>query len=130
MCLDVFTPMFETVTVNTGRGMQRRGCGRVYQCDRLPPTTSCAEKGLPFRDAYKSSARSSRTALRTTPILSGFRSRRTGEFCPKFGEDIYAAVGRAACAALRKRAGGPWARVGQAADGKPARVHRREEAEA
>ena len=104
MCLDVFTPMFETVTVNTGR-MRAAAAGGFINA------TDCADylvrKGLAFRDAYKIVGTLIAYCIAHDTDLERLPLETYREFCPKFGEDIYAAVDVAACAALRSGPGGP-----------------------
>ena len=104
LCLDVFTPMFETITVHTDR-MRAAAAGGFINA------TDCADylvrKGLAFRDAYKivgtliAYCSSHDTDLERLP-LETYRA-----FCPAFDEDIYSAVDVTACAALRNGCGGP-----------------------
>ena len=104
LCLDVFTPMFETITVHTDR-MRAAAAGGFINA------TDCADylvrKGLAFRDAYKivgtliAYCISHDTDLERLP-LETYRA-----FCPAFDEDIYSAVDVTACAALRNGCGGP-----------------------
>ena len=86
LCLDVFTPMFETITVHTDR-MRAAAAGGFINA------TDCADylvrKGLAFRDAYKivgtliAYCISHDTDLERLP-LETYRA-----FCPAFDEDIY-----------------------------------------
>ena len=104
MCLSVFTPMFETATVNRENLRAAASKGFIN-------ATDCADylvrKGLPFRDAYKAVGRAVMYCEKTGKDLESLTVEEYREFSPLFDSDIYSAINLENCMLNRKAAGGP-----------------------
>jgi len=104
MCLDVFIPMFESLTVNT-ENMRKAAAGGFINA------TDCADyltkKGVPFRDAYTASGKLVRYCVESGKTLETLTIDEFRAVSPEFDEDVYAAIDLLTCVSGRKITGGP-----------------------
>lgn len=103
-CLEVFTPMFETMEL-LGENMKKaasRGFINATDCaDYL------AKKGVPFRDAYKITGSLVGECIQRGKTLEELTLEEFKEFSPIFEEDVYHAIDLMTCVSERKVLGGP-----------------------
>lgn len=103
-CLEVFTPMFETMEL-LGENMKKaasRGFINATDCaDYL------AKKGVPFRDAYKITGSLVGECIKRGKTLEELTLEEFKEFSPIFEEDVYHAIDLMTCVSERKVLGGP-----------------------
>ncbi|MCI8623580.1 MAG: argininosuccinate lyase [Provencibacterium sp.] len=104
MALDAFTPMVETMAVNTQR-MRAAVSGGFLNA------TDCADyltrKGLPFRDAYKITGTLVAYCIEQGETLETLPLEQYRQFSEEFSEDIYEAVALETCLNSRNVLGGP-----------------------
>ena len=103
-CLEVFTPMFSTMTLR--RDNMRKAASRGFI-----NATDCADyltkKGVPFRDAYKTVGRLVNQCIKADETLETMTMRDFAAISNKFGDDVYDALDLRTCVAERKVIGGP-----------------------
>ena len=103
-CLEVFTPMFATMTLR--RDNMRKAASRGFI-----NATDCADyltkKGVPFRDAYKTVGRLVNQCIKADETLETMTMRDFAAISNKFGDDVYDALALRTCVAERKVIGGP-----------------------
>ena len=103
-CLEVFTPMFATMTLR--RDNMRKAASRGFI-----NATDCADyltkKGVPFRDAYKTVGRLVNQCIKADETLETMTMRDFAAISNKFGDDVYDALDLRTCVAGRKVIGGP-----------------------
>lgn len=103
-CLEVFTPMFSTMTLR--RDNMRKAASRGFI-----NATDCADyltkKGVPFRDAYKTVGRLVNQCIKADETLETMTMRDFAAISNKFGDDVYDALDLRTCVAERKVVGGP-----------------------
>ena len=103
-CLEVFTPMFSTMTLR--RDNMRKAASRGFI-----NATDCADyltkKGIPFRDAYKTVGRLVNQCIKADETLETMTMRDFAAISNKFGDDVYDALDLRTCVAGRKVIGGP-----------------------
>ena len=103
-CLEVFTPMFSTMTLR--RDNMRKAASRGFI-----NATDCADyltkKGVPFRDAYKTVGRLVNQCIKADETLETMTMRDFAAISNKFGDDVYDALDLRTCVAGRKVIGGP-----------------------
>ena len=105
LCLTPLIPMLETMTVLEGnmRNAAARGFINATDCaDYL-----VAEKGLPFRDAYKITGELVALCLEKGLTLETLPLEEYQAICPAFDEGVYQAISLERCVAGRKVLGGP-----------------------
>ena len=105
LCLDVFTPMFETITVHTDR-MRAAAAGGFINA------TDCADylvaaKGLPFRDAYKITGELVALCIDRGLTLETLPLDEYRKVCDAFDEGVYTAINLEKCVNDRKVKGAP-----------------------
>ena len=103
-CLAVFTPMFETMTVNvdTLRAAASRGFINATDCaDYL------TKKGMPFRDAYTCVGKLVHYCIENGKTLESLTLDEYKAVSPVFAEDVYTAIDLMTCLNGRKTPGGP-----------------------
>ncbi len=104
MCLDVFTPMFETLTFKPDKMRRAASAGFIN-------ATDCADylvkKGLPFRDAYQIVGRLVRMCLRTGENLETLTLKDFRAISDAFEQDVYDALSLRQCVSARDVPGGP-----------------------
>ena len=105
LCLTPLIPMLETMTVLEGnmRNAAARGFINATDCaDYL-----VAEKGLPFRDAYKITGELVALCIEKGLTLETLPLAEYQAICPAFDEGVYQAISLERCVAGRKVLGGP-----------------------
>ena len=105
LCLTPLIPMLETMTVLEGnmRNAAARGFINATDCaDYL-----VAEKGLPFRDAYKITGGLVALCIEKGLTLETLPLEEYQKICPAFDEGVYQAISLERCVAGRKVLGGP-----------------------
>ena len=105
LCLTPLIPMLETMTVLEGnmRNAAARGFINATDCaDYL-----VAEKGLPFRDAYKITGELVALCIEKGLTLETLPLEEFQKICPAFDEGVYQAISLERCVAGRKVLGGP-----------------------
>ena len=103
-CLDVFTPMFQTMTVNVAalRAAAARGFINATDCaDYL------TKKGMPFRDAYTCVGKLVHYCIGQDKTLETLTLEEYRAVSESFDADVYAAIDLAACLHGRRTPGGP-----------------------
>ena len=105
LCLTPLIPMLETMTVLEGnmRNAAARGFINATDCaDYL-----VAEKGLPFRDAYKITGELVALCIEKGLTLETLPMEEYQAICPAFEEGVYQAISLERCVVGRKVPGGP-----------------------
>ena len=105
LCLTPLIPMLETMTVLEGnmRNAAARGFINATDCaDYL-----VAEKGLPFRDAYKITGGLVALCIEKGLTLETLPLEEYQAICPAFDQGVYQAISLERCVAGRKVLGGP-----------------------
>ncbi len=104
LCLEVFTPMFETMTVKK-QNMRRAAAGGFINA------TDCADylvkKGMPFRDAYTIVGRLVSYCIENDKTLAALTLEEFHGISPVFEEDVYQALDLTTCLNGRCVPGGP-----------------------
>lgn len=104
MCLTAFTPMLDTMKVNTDN-MRAAAAGGFINA------TDCADylvgKGLPFRDAYKAVGMLVALCINEKTTLEELPLEKYTEICDLFDEGVYDAISLERCVSGRKVIGGP-----------------------
>ncbi|MDP4110020.1 MAG: argininosuccinate lyase [Bacillota bacterium] len=103
-CLNVFIPMFETLTVNKDRMRMAASGGFINATDCADYLT---KKGVPFRDAYTIVGRLVNTCVRTGETLETLTMKDYRAVSEAFGDDIYEALSLRTCVNGRNVPGGP-----------------------
>ena len=97
-CLEVFTPMFSTMTLR--RDNMRKAASRGFI-----NATDCADyltkKGVPFRDAYKTVGRLVNQCIKADETLETMTMRDFAAISNKFGDDVYDALDLRTCVAVK-----------------------------
>ena len=104
MCLRVFAPMVETMTVRTDRLLRAAQEGFINATDLADYLVT---KGLPFRTAYKISGTLVAKCIAEGSVLEALPLETYREYSPLFDADVYDAIDLKNCVARRKSAGGP-----------------------
>ena len=105
LCLTPLIPMLETMTVfeDNMRSAAARGFINATDCaDYL-----VAEKGLPFRDAYKITGELVALCIRKGLTLETLPLEEYQAVCPDFDGGVYRAISLERCVEGRKVLGGP-----------------------
>ena len=105
LCLTPLTPMIETMTV-LEQNMRKAAAGGFINA------TDCAdwlvaEKGLPFRDAYKVTGELVALCIERSATLESLPLEEYKSVHPAFDEGIYQAISLDKCVSGRKVLGGP-----------------------
>ena len=104
LCLKLFAPMLQSITVNNAVMKNAASRGFIN-------ATDCADylvkKGLPFRSAYRIVGKLVAYCIDTSNTLEGLSLDEYLQFSPLFKEDIYSAISLETCVAERKAYGGP-----------------------
>lgn len=104
LCLEVFTPMFETLTIKPHSMKKAASAGFIN-------ATDCADylvrKGMPFRDAYKVVGRLISYCIEHGEYLETLSLKDFLSVCDKFDGDIYDAIALRTCVDGRNADGGP-----------------------
>ncbi len=103
-CLEVFTPMFSTMTLRKDN-MRKAASGGFINA------TDCADyltrKGMPFRDAYKIVGRLVSQCIRSGETLETITLKDFAAISDKFSDDVYDALDLRTCVKGRNAIGGP-----------------------
>ena len=102
-CLAVFTPMLETMSVNTEKLRAAAGKGFINATDLADYLVG---KGLPFRDAYKVSGELVAECIRSGQVLETLPLEAYKARCDAIGPDVYAAIALDECVRRRGSYGG------------------------
>jgi argininosuccinate lyase len=104
MCLEVFTPMFDTASIN-GFNMRRAASGGFINA------TDCADylvkKGMHFRDAYKIVGQLVNYCIEHDKYLESLTMKDYYSICGEFDNMVYEAIALKTCVNGRNVAGGP-----------------------
>ena len=104
ICIEIFIPMFETMSVNKVRLREAASEGFIN-------ATDCADylvkKGMPFRDAYKLTGELVKYCEENKKTLEELSVSEYKSKSEIFGDDIYAAVDLDECVKRRSSYGGP-----------------------
>ena len=103
-CLEVFAPMFESVTVNADAMKAAAEKGFINATDCADYLT---KRGVPFRDAYTASGRLVRYCIENGKTLEQLSIEEYREVNELFDEDIYAEIDLLKCVSDRDIVGGP-----------------------
>ena len=104
MCLDVMTPMIDTMTVRADRMRRAAEEGFINATDLAD---YLVKKGMPFRDAYRISGAIVAECIQTGAVLETLPLASYRAYSDLFDEDLYEAIDLSACVAKRISVGGP-----------------------
>ena len=104
MCLRVFKPMLETMTVLRQNMEKAARKGFINATDMADYLT---KKSIPFRDAYKATGKAVAYAIKKDAGLNDLSLEELKAFSPLFEEDIYDAIDLLTCVNARQSLGGP-----------------------
>ena len=104
MCLDVMTPMINTMTVRADNMRKAAQEGFINATDIAD---YLVKKGLPFRDAYRISGSIVAECIRTGAVLEDLPLESYRLYSDLFDNDLYEAIDLAGCVAKRISEGGP-----------------------
>lgn len=103
MCLDVFTPMVQTVKVKKENMYSAAQKGFINATDLADYLT---KKGVPFRTAYKISGQLVGWCIQNGTVLEELPLSYLQQQHPAFGEDVYNEISLETCVAKRISDGG------------------------
>jgi len=103
MCLDVFTPMLESMTVNADVMYRAAQTGFINATDLAD---YLVRKGMPFRSAYKISGQLVSECIRRGCVLETLPLEAYRQHSDLIGEDVYAAIDLMTCVRTRISEGG------------------------
>ncbi|MBR2464296.1 MAG: argininosuccinate lyase [Clostridia bacterium] len=104
MCLDVMTPMIDTMTVRADRMRKAAEEGFINATDLAD---YLVKKGMPFRDAYRVSGSIVAECIKTGAVLETLPLEVYRGYSDLFAGDLYDAIDLSACVAKRTSLGGP-----------------------
>ena len=104
MCLTAFTPMIDTMTVNTEAMRRAAAEGFINATDAADFLVS---KDMPFRDAYKVVGRLVAYCTETKQTLEGLSLAEYRQYSLLFDDNIYSAVSLENCVERRTVDGAP-----------------------
>ena len=104
MCLDVMTPMIDTMTVRADRMRKAAEEGFINATDLAD---YLVKKGMPFRDAYRISGAIVAECIKTGAVLETLPLGVYRTYSNLFADDLYDAIDLSACVAKRTSLGGP-----------------------
>ena len=104
ICLELFSSMLSTMTVNTEALRSTASKGFINATDCADYLTG---KGIPFRDAYKISGRLVSYCIDNDTTLEDLSLDEYRKFSPAFDSDVYDAVNLDNCVNRRTVYGGP-----------------------
>ena len=102
-CLEVFTPMFSTMTLRKDNMSKAASKGFINATDCADYLT---KKGMPFRDAYKTVGRLVSECIKADETLETLTLKDFGAISKTFGPDVYDALDLNTCVRERKVIGG------------------------
>ena len=103
-CLEVFTPMFTTMTLRKDNMRKAASKGFINATDCADYLT---KKGMPFRDAYKTVGRLVSECIKADETLETLTLKDFGAISKMFATDVYDALDLNTCVRERKVIGGP-----------------------
>lgn len=103
-CLEVFTPMFETMELLPQNMKKAASKGFINATDCADYLT---KKGIPFRDAYKITGNLVAECIQKGKTLEELTLEEFREHSSVFDKDVYQAIDLKTCVAGRKAVGGP-----------------------
>ena len=103
-CLEVFTPMFETMELLPQNMKKAASKGFINATDCADYLT---KKGIPFRDAYKITGNLVVECIQKGKTLEELTLEEFREHSSVFDKDVYQAIDLKTCVAGRKAVGGP-----------------------
>ena len=103
MCLKVFTPMIDTMTVLTDNMKKAAGEGFINATDLAD---YLVKKGMAFRTAYKISGQLVALCMQKKTVLEDFPIEEYKQFSELFDEKLYDAVNLENCVKRRISEGG------------------------
>lgn len=103
-CLEVFTPMFETMELLPENMKKAASKGFINATDCADYLT---KKGIPFRDAYKITGNLVAECIQKGKTLEELTLEEYREHSSVFEKDVYHAIDLKTCVAGRKAVGGP-----------------------
>ena len=103
MCLNVFTPMLETMTVHADAMYRAAQTGFINATDLAD---YLVRKGLPFRSAYKISGELVGECIRGGLVLETLPLETYRRYCDLIEDDVYAAIDLQTCVKTRISEGG------------------------
>ena len=104
MCLDVMTPMIDTMNVRTDRMRKAAEEGFINATDLAD---YLVKKGMPFRDAYRVSGSIVAECIEKGTVLENLSLEAYRSYSPLFTSDLFDAIDLSACVAKRISMGGP-----------------------
>ena len=104
MCLRVFAPMFDTMTMIPENMLNAAKRGFINATDCADYLT---KKGVPFRDAYKATGTLVHTCIEQGVTLDTLPLDEYKKISDVFEEDVYHAIDLSTCVAERRSTGGP-----------------------
>ena len=107
MCLDVMTPMIDTMAVRQDRMRKAAEEGFINATDLAD---YLVKKGMPFRDAYRVSGAIVAECIKTGAVLETLPLEVYRGYSDLFTGDLYDAIDLTACVAKRISEGGPSAK--------------------
>ena len=105
LCLTPLIPMVETMTVKEDKMRAAAAGGFINATDCADYLV--AEKGLPFRDAYKITGELVALCIQKGLTLETLPLEEYQAICPAFDEGVYQAISLEKCVGGRKVLGGP-----------------------
>lgn len=102
-CLDVMTPMLDTMTVNVDNMKKAAQKGFINATDLADYLT---KKGMPFRSAYKISGQMVAKCISVDKVLEDLTLDEFKEYSELFEQDIYEAIDLNTCVQKRISKGG------------------------
>ncbi len=106
MCLRVFAPMIDTMTVREDKLLRAAQEGFINATDLAD---YLVKKGMPFRSAYKISGALVAKCIAEHTVLEALPLETLREMSPLFDADLYEAIDLRTCVEKRISAGGPTA---------------------
>ncbi|MBE6924654.1 MAG: argininosuccinate lyase [Ruminococcaceae bacterium] len=103
MCLQVFTPMIDTLTANTANMKLAAQKGFINATDLAD---YLVKKGLPFRSAYKISGSLVAYCIQNNTVLEELPLDTYRQYSELFDEDLYQAIDLMVCVEKRISQGG------------------------
>jgi argininosuccinate lyase len=103
MCLDVFTPMIESMTALTGNMRKAAEKGFINATDLAD---YLVKKGLPFRSAYKISGQIVAECLKSGEVLETLPLNQYKKHSDLFDTDLYDFISLETCVEKRISEGG------------------------
>ena len=103
MCLQVFIPMIETMSVNTANMKTAAQKGFINATDLAD---YLVKKGMPFRSAYKISGQLVSKCIKENTVLEELPLESYKEFSELFDNDLYSEISLEACVSKRISKGG------------------------